>query len=568
MIAACRPSCVPPPPLSLRPLRLQWQQYERKVAGRSSEQHSVLPGAAGRLDGMRRRLDTPAASAAGGGPLATPQAGVRGAPAVLALSSHLASTMNLAATDDTPRSGSSLKENLGADLNRNPLVGERHPAAPLSSFAAAAAAALSGGGDMGAAAGDSMLQQASSLFLQQVEDMRRKYTAQVEQLREEVEGLAAQRDTLASEAASAGASAKALKVQIAAGQRELDALTADLQRAQSRLASLESAQRAEQDRYQKERAAAAAAAEREAAAQQARLAGERDAAAAAAKESEQALARQAAALEARAARMEEQGRALVDRDAELAQREREFEAQVLCCLPLPCGQPAGLLFFTGPARPSRPHGPPCYCLGWQVKDITQSLKGREARVREAEDVAAAHLQRERRLIEMEGELLKREQVLEHAAVEAAAAKKELEAQRAGAAREAARVRDAGVAAAEQQAAAAAQLEAREVALQEREEELAAAVHSFESERDQAAEADAEQRRHMLDELRQLEAGVEAAMGQLREAEEEAAAVRRRVLEAQGEAAEAETARDRALLAHKAAQQVGAQCMLLGGPRQE
>jgi peptidoglycan hydrolase CwlO-like protein len=100
------------------------------------------------------------------------------------------------------------------------------------------------------------------------------------------------------------------------------------------------------------------------------------------------------------------------------------------------------------------------------------------------------------------------------------------------------------------------LGAREAELQQREEELAAAVHDFEAERDQAAEADAQQRRRMLEELRQLEAGVEAAMGQLREAEEEAASVRRRVLETQGEAAEAEAARDKALLAHKAAQQVG------------
>jgi hypothetical protein len=285
------------------------------------------------LDSMRKRFDTPAAAAGGGEPLATPQASLQGAPAALAPSSQLASGMDLASAANTPRSGSSLKENLGAELNRNSVFGSRpaalpHSAAPLSSFAAAAAAALSNSGNPGAAAGDSMLQQASNLFLQQVEDMRRKYTAEVERLKAEVEGLAVQRDTLSSEAAAAGASAKALKVQIAAGQRELEALTADLQRAQSRLASLESAQRAEQERYQKERAAAVAAAERELAVQQARLAAERDAAAAAAKEGEQALERQAAALEARAARMEEQGRALVDRDAELAQREREFEAQV------------------------------------------------------------------------------------------------------------------------------------------------------------------------------------------------------------------------------------------------
>ena len=144
----------------------------------------------------------------------------------------------------------------------------------------------------------------------------------------EVSELAQQRESLGAEVATAGAAAKSLKVQVTASQRELDAVPADLQRAQARLASLEGAQRAEQERYQKERAAAAASLEREAAAQQARLAAEREAAAVRIRQGEEALERQAAALEARAARMEEQGRSLVDRDAELAGREREFEEQV------------------------------------------------------------------------------------------------------------------------------------------------------------------------------------------------------------------------------------------------
>lgn len=75
-----------------------------------------------------------------------------------------------------------------------------------------------------------------------------------------MEGLARERDSLAAEVATAGASAKSLRVQVTASQRELEAVTADLQRAQARLASLEAAQRAEQERYQKERAAATAAA--------------------------------------------------------------------------------------------------------------------------------------------------------------------------------------------------------------------------------------------------------------------------------------------------------------------
>ena len=144
----------------------------------------------------------------------------------------------------------------------------------------------------------------------------------------EVEGLASERDSLTSEVQTAGASAKALRVQVTASQRELEAVTADLQRAQGRLSSLEAAQRAEQERDKKERAAATAAAEREAAAHRQRLAAERNAAQAAVQQGKEALARQAAALEQRAARMEEQGRGLVDRDAALQDKEREFEGQV------------------------------------------------------------------------------------------------------------------------------------------------------------------------------------------------------------------------------------------------
>lgn len=568
------------------------------------EQHSALSKSSGMLDGMRKRFGTPTPGASGGDQLSTPRANLA-APFGLAPATQQASNPGLSmapAASDTPRSqlssGGSLKENLGAEMNRSTVFGGTaapNPApTPGTSFAAAAAAALSAGALNGGAfgslsggggGGDSMLQQASNLFLQQVEDMRRKYTAEVERLKAEVEGLAGQRDSLTSEVHSTGASAKALKVQVTASQRELEAVTADLQRAQSRLQSLEAAQRAEQDRYQKDRAAAAATAEREAAAQRQRLAAEREAAAAAVRKGEEALARQAAALEARAARMEEQGRSLVDRDAGLAGKEREFEGQVRAelvpvavCLRL-CGigrgsaccavastwrlsvqlTPTSLLanprHFNTSANMQcflHVHAHPCCLL--QVKDITRSLKEREAQVTEAERVAASHLQREKRLIQLESSVLEREQALERQLAEAAAGRAELESQQARQRQEAARLEEAGRSLTRNREEAAARLEEREAALAAREQDLAAAMQRFGEERLRQAAADEQQRQQTLAELQRLDAGISEAMGQLRQAEEEAEAMRRRVGEVQREAGEAEAARDTALQAHKAAQQ--------------
>lgn len=196
------------------------------------------------------------------------------------------------------------------------------------------------------------------------------------------------------------------------------------------------------------------------------------------------------------------------------------------------------------------------CAGLQVREITRSLKEREARAREAEEVAAAHLQREKRLIQAESDLLQREQAVERERGEAATSRSKLEAAWAGQRQEAARLAEAGRALEAQQAEAAEALGGREAALAAREEELAAAMQEFEREREAQAEADEEQRQRTLAELRRLDEGIGEAMGQLRQAEEEAAEMRRRVQEVQREGAEAEAARDKALLAHTAAQQVG------------
>ena len=110
---------------------------------------------------------------------------------------------------------------------------------------------------------------------------------------------------------------------------------------------------------------------------------------------------------------------------------------------------------------------------------------------------------------------------------------------------------------ERQAAAAADLAAREAALAAREEELAGAVRQYEAERAAAEEADAREREAALAELRRLEEGVEEAAAQLHAAEQEAAAERTRLDRVLAETADAEAARDAALLAHQAAEQVGA-----------
>jgi hypothetical protein len=195
----------------------------------------------------------------------------------------------------------------------------------------------------------------------------------------------------------------------------------------------------------------------------------------------------------------------------------------------------------------------------QVKEITQSLKEREAQARAAEEVAAAHLQREKRLIQHESQLLEREQQLAAAAAEASAAKAEMEALWAGQRQEAARLEQAAAAVEEREADVSAELAGRESVLAGREEELAAAMRQFEAEREQQAEADEVQRQRTLAELRRLESGIDEAMSQLRHAEEEGRAMRQRLQGVQRETGEAEAARDKALLAHKAAQQVRRGC---------
>ncbi len=191
-----------------------------------------------------------------------------------------------------------------------------------------------------------------------------------------------------------------------------------------------------------------------------------------------------------------------------------------------------------------------------MAEITASLKEREAKARAAEEVAAAHLAREKRLIHAEGALVEREQAVERAAADAKAAHKELEAVQAAQATDAARLAESAAALEERRADVEGQLAARESALADREDELAAAMQQFEAERAAAAEEDDAQRAATLAELRRLEGGIDATMEDLRAAEAEAEAMRSRLAGVQRETAEAEAARDKALLAHKAAQQVG------------
>lgn len=164
---------LPLPPVTALPLAwllLQWQKYERKVVERSAEQHSSITRSAGLLDSMRKRFSTPAVESLAASTAAAPPGTA------------------LAAAMETPRPFSggvsvagSLKENLGTELNRSSTVAALFgAAAPTPAAAPTSGLALGGGGTAGS---DSLLQQASSMFLQQVEEMRRKYTAEVEQLK-------------------------------------------------------------------------------------------------------------------------------------------------------------------------------------------------------------------------------------------------------------------------------------------------------------------------------------------------------------------------------------------------
>lgn len=164
-------------PFILPRLPSQWEKYERKVAERSAEQQSALSKSAGLLDSMRKRFGTPAATPAPD-PMATPRAGLIATVAGGLPPTQLSTSSAVGATS-RPTSGAALKENLAAELNRS-LGATPAPHTGASSFAAAAAAAAAVGNGAG---GDSALQQASNLFLQQVEGMRRKYTAEVDRLK-------------------------------------------------------------------------------------------------------------------------------------------------------------------------------------------------------------------------------------------------------------------------------------------------------------------------------------------------------------------------------------------------
>ena len=79
----------------------------------------------------------------------------------------------------------------------------------------------------------------------------------------EVSQLAGQRDSLEAEVQSSSASCRAIQLQASTAQREFEQVSQDLERAAQRLRSLEAAQQAERERYERERAAAEQSLERE-----------------------------------------------------------------------------------------------------------------------------------------------------------------------------------------------------------------------------------------------------------------------------------------------------------------
>lgn len=176
---------------------LQWEKYERKVTERSVEQQSALSrSTAGLLDSVRKRFAAPAPGAAtpamAAESMATPRAGLIAAVGGSGVPPTTGLASSAVGPTDTPRSsGAAFREDLGAELNRSLGGGSgtaptasAAPAAPTTSFAAAAAAmSMAGLGSAAPGGGDSMLQQASNMFLQQVEDMRRKYMAEVDRLK-------------------------------------------------------------------------------------------------------------------------------------------------------------------------------------------------------------------------------------------------------------------------------------------------------------------------------------------------------------------------------------------------
>ena len=362
---------------------------------------------------------------------------------------------------------------------------------------------------------DPALQQASSAFLQQVEQLHRKYAMQVEHLKAEVQSLSEQRDSLADDVREATVAAQDLVKKRASTQRDLSQASAELSRARDQLRDLETAGERERSRLEAQRNQMLASIDAESSAMRERLAAEQRAARAAIDDGEASLEYQTSALADRAQRIDESAKRLADRDAELQERELQFEGQ--------------------------------------IRDITRSLKEREVKLRQAEDMAAQHLGREKALLEKEEAVSTREVAVKQAQKELEEKSAEFQAKDAAIAEERRRLEQMAASQSAREAATAAEHDSREKKLALREQELESATQRFEELCAEQVDAEEEAHSKLLAEAQALQVASDEARARAEHAAAEESAARVRLSELRQQIQEVESGRLHAVAAKEKAE---------------
>ena len=327
--------------------------------------------------------------------------------------------------------------------------------------------------------------------------------------------MSEQRDSLADDVRVATVAAQDLVEKRASTQRDLSQASAELSRARDQLRDLETAGERERSRLEAQRNQMLASIDAESSAMRERLAAEQRAARAAIDDGEASLEYQTSALADRAQRIDESAKRLADRDAELQERELQFEGQ--------------------------------------IRDITRSLKEREVKLRQAEDMAAQHLGREKALLEKEEAVSTREAAVKQAQKEVEEKSADLQAKDAAIAEERRRLEQMAASQSAREAATAAEHDSREKKLVLREQELDSATQRFEELCAEQVDAEEEAHAKLLAEAQALQVASDEARARAEHAAAEESAARARLSELRQQIQEVESGRLHAVAAKEKAE---------------
>ncbi|KAA6418981.1 MAG: hypothetical protein FRX49_11084 [Trebouxia sp. A1-2] len=365
---------------------------------------------------------------------------------------------------------------------------------------------------------DLAVQRASGHFLQQVEDSRRRYAFEVEELKAEASKWAEKRDAYAHD--SQKASVHTAEMEAAAGEAEqkLERLNADIAQAKKRLTALDRAHESGIQSQEHERQAALQAFEQEQARQQHVLQAEHQAALQVMQTERATIGESLKAVTQQLHEAEAQHKHLVELEADLQRREDTFERQ--------------------------------------VRQQVQDFKDREARVAEAEQHALSYSSREAALTARQQSVVVLEDKAQQANAAAEYARKEADAMWDKQKDEARRLAEQVHALEDARNRWNAELAAREAGLSNKEEALAAEVRQKDADQRRRLAQEQQERARALSELRRLEADIGEAMRNLKGAQGEEEALRNKAMHLRDEIDRAELARDKALVAHNKAQAAG------------